>query len=169
MATKPIVLYGDPVLREKSEPIEKIDSEIKDLVADMIATLRKAEGLGLAANQVGVAKRVFIIETSMIDGSDEMLVCINPEITETSGEVEYEEGCLSFPGIFERVTRPAEAVMRATDLDGNKFERRADGLFARALLHELDHLNGKLFIDHLSSLSRQLISKKLKKLRSEAA
>ncbi|MCH9031302.1 MAG: peptide deformylase [candidate division Zixibacteria bacterium] len=169
MATKPIVLYGDPVLREKSEPIEKIDSEIKNLVADMIATLRKAEGLGLAANQVGVAKRVFIIETSMIDGSDEMLVCINPEITETSGEVEYEEGCLSFPGIFERVTRPAEAVLRATDLDGIKFERRADGLFARALLHELDHLNGKLFIDHLSSLSRQLISKKLKKLRSEAA
>lgn len=169
MATKPIVLYGDPVLREKSEPIEKIDGEIKDLVADMIATLREAEGLGLAANQIGVAKRVFIIEMSLVDGNDEMLVCINPDITETTGEVEYEEGCLSFPGIFERVTRPAEAVLRATDLDGNKFEVRADGLLARALLHELDHLNGKLFIDYLSSLSRQLISKKLKKLRSEAA
>ena len=169
MATRPIVLYGDPVLREKSQSIEKIDDEIKDLVTNMIATLKKAQGLGLAANQVGVAKRVFIIEMSVIDGSDETLVCINPEITETAGEVEYEEGCLSFPGIFERVTRPAEGVLRATDLDGNKFEIRADGLLARTLLHELDHLNGKLFIDYLSSLSRQLISKKLKKLRSEAA
>ena len=165
MAERPIVIYGDPVLREKCEPVETIDREIKDLVSDMIDTLKKARGLGLAAPQVGVPKRLFIVDVSAIDITAPLTVFINPEILHTSDdEVEYEEGCLSFPGLYQKLDRPATVKVRATDLDGNVFEMEAGGMTARAILHEYDHLEGVLFIDHLSSLSRALIKGKLKKM-----
>lgn len=164
MAERPIVIYGDPVLREVSEPVETVNREIKDLVSDMVDTLKKAQGLGLAAVQIGVPKRIFIVDLSVADITEPLRVFINPEIIETDGEIEYEEGCLSFPGIYQKVERPARIKVRALDQDGNQFEHEADGIAARAILHEYDHLEGKLFIDHLSTISRSLLKGRLKKL-----
>lgn len=164
MATRPIVIYGDPVLREKAVPVKEIDQETKNLVADMIATLQEANGLGLAAPQVGVSKRIFIADLSALDLAESLRVFINPEILESTGEVVLEEGCLSFPGIYQKISRPEKVKIRATDLDGKSFEMEASGMMARAILHEYDHLEGKLFIDHLSSISRALMKGKLKKL-----
>lgn len=164
MAERPIVIYGDPVLREVSEPVETVNQEIKDLVSDMVDTLKKAQGLGLAAVQIGVPKRVFIIDLSVADITEPLRVFINPEIIETEGEIEYEEGCLSFPGIYQKIERPARIQVRALDQDGNQFELEVDGVVARAILHEYDHLEGKLFIDHLSTISRSLLKGRLKKL-----
>ncbi|MCP4706298.1 MAG: peptide deformylase [candidate division Zixibacteria bacterium] len=164
MAVKPIVIYGDPVLREKAEPVKEINRETKDLVANMIATLQDANGLGLAAPQVGVSKRIFIADLSAIDLAESLRVFINPEILESTGEVVLEEGCLSFPGIYQKITRPEIIKVRATDLEGNLFEMEASGMMARAILHEFDHLEGKLFIDYLSTISRALLKGKLKKL-----
>ena len=164
MATRPIVIYGDPVLREKAEPVKEIDRETKNLVDDMIATIQEANGLGLAAPQVGVSKRIFIADLSALDLAESIRVFINPEILEKSGEVVLEEGCLSFPGIYQKISRPEMVKVRATDREGNLFEMEASGMMARAILHEYDHLEGKLFIDYLSSVSRALIKGKLKKL-----
>lgn len=164
MADKPIVLYGDPVLREKAEPVENIDRETKILVADMIATLKKANGLGLAAPQVGVSKRIFIVDLTPIDLTESVKVFINPEIVKTSGEVVLEEGCLSFPDIYQKISRPEKVKVRAFDIDGNSFEMEASGMLGRAILHEYDHLEGRLFIDYFSPLSRALVQGKLKKL-----
>ena len=161
---RPIVTYGNDVLREIAEPIKEIDQDVKDLVADMIATLEDAGGLGLAAPQVGVSIRVFIIDLTPVDLTEDVRVFINPEIVETSGEVTMEEGCLSFPGIFQKLTRPEYAMVKATDIDGNEFTLEAEGILARAILHEFDHLEGKLFIDYLSSVSRALLSGKLRRL-----
>ena len=169
MAERPIVIYGDPVLREVSKPVERIDREVKDLVSDMADTLKAAQGLGLAAVQIGVPLRVFIVDLSAVDISESLRVFINPEILETSDEtVEMEEGCLSFPGIFEKIVRPAEVRVRATDLDGNPFELSLSGLAARAVLHEYAHLEGRLFIDLMSPFTRALLKGKLRRL-SEAS
>jgi len=168
VAVRPIVLYGDPVLREKAKPVEKIDRNIKNLVADMIATLKHANGLGLAAPQVGESFRIFIIDISALELTESVRVFINPEILETSGEVLMEEGCLSFPGIYQKVTRSERALVRATDLEGKQFTLNASGMLARAILHEFDHLEGKLFIDYITPLSRALLRGKLRKL-AEAA
>jgi peptide deformylase len=164
VAERPIVIYGDPILRDVSEPVEKVDREIKDLVAGMIATLKEAKGLGLAAVQVGVLKRLFIVDLSAVDMTQPLKVFINPEIVAVDGEVEMEEGCLSFPGLYQRIVRPANVRIRATDLDGNRFEMTAQGLAARAILHEYDHLEGKLFVDYLSPLARTMIKGRLRKL-----
>jgi peptide deformylase len=164
VAERPIVIYGDPILRDVSEPVEKVDREIKDLVAGMIATLKEAKGLGLAAVQVGVLKRLFIVDLSVVDMTQPLKVFINPEIVAVDGEVEMEEGCLSFPGLYQRIVRPANVRIRATDLDGNRFEMTAQGLAARAILHEYDHLEGKLFVDYLSPLARTMIKGRLRKL-----
>ena len=172
MAVRSIVLYGHPALRKKSQaikPVQPIDRETKKLVADLIATLDNAEGLGLAANQLGVAKRVFIVNLSHIDPAETFRVFINPEIFSKDGECELEEGCLSFPDMYEYITRPERIKLRARDAGGNEFTLEADGMLARVILHENDHLDGKLFIDHLSSITRQLMSGKLKKLRAEGA
>jgi peptide deformylase len=163
------VLYGDPVLREKCKEVKEINREVKDLVADMIATLKNASGLGLAAPQVGVPLRIFIIDLSSIDLTESVKVFINPEIVETSGEVTMEEGCLSFPGIYHDISRPEKAKVKATDLEGKEFTLEATGMPARAILHENDHLDGVLFIDYFSSLSRALIKGKLNKLKKMAA
>ena len=164
MAERRIVLYGDPILREKAALVDEINQEVKDLVSEMTDILKKHQGLGLAAPQAGELKRLFIVDLSAIDLKESVKVFINPEIIETSGEIEMEEGCLSFPGIYQRITRPATVRVRATDLDGKQFEIKTDGMLARAILHENDHLDGRLFIDQISHLARSLLRGKLKRL-----
>jgi peptide deformylase len=164
VAERPIVIYGDPVLREVSKPVDRVDQQVKDLVSDMLDTLRKARGLGLAAVQIGVPKRIFLVDLSAVNAKESLRVFINPEIIATSGEAEMEEGCLSFPDLYQKITRPANVTVRALDADGKPFEMSVDGLSARAILHEYDHLEGKLFIDYLSPLTRQLLKGRLKKL-----
>lgn len=164
MAVRDIVIYGDPVLREVATPVEEVDQAIKNLVSDMADTVKKAQGLGLAAPQVGVSKRIFVVDLSAVDITEKLHVFINPEILETSDEVEMEEGCLSFPGIYQKIVRPARVVVRATDIDGHRFEMKAEGLAARAILHEYDHLEGKLFIDYISPIAKTLLKGRLKKL-----
>lgn len=164
MAERRIVTYGDPVLREVSKPVEEIDQEVRDLVEDLKDSLKKAKGLGLSAVQIGVLKRVYIIDLSAVDITETLRVFINPEITLEEGECEMEEGCLSFPGIYQKINRPEKVRVKATDLDGKEFELEATGLAARAVLHEFDHLEGRLFIDHMSPLTRTLLRGRLKKL-----
>ena len=148
--------------------MEKLTTEVKELVADMMATLKEANGLGLSAVQVGVPLRVFVVDLSAIDITAGPRVFINPEILETFGAIEYEEGCLSFPGIYQRLVRPERLKAKAIDENGKKFVIEADGLVARAILHEYDHLDGILFIDHFSAISRALVERKLKKLAKSA-
>jgi peptide deformylase len=164
MAIRPIVTYGDPVLRDISKPADKITAEVKDLVADLKASLKQANGLGLSAVQIGVPLRVFIVDLSALDITAETKVFINPEIIETSGSAEFEEGCLSFPGIYQRLIRPERIKVKALDENGQEFVMEAEGIAARAIQHENDHLDGVLFIDHFSSLSRALVDRKLKRL-----
>ncbi|MFH1687406.1 MAG: peptide deformylase [bacterium] len=164
MAQRRIVTYGDPVLREKSEAVEIINQEIKDLVSDLADTLKKAKGLGLSAVQIGVLKRVFIVDLSALDITETVRVFINPEIIAAKGEIEIEEGCLSFPGIYQKLIRPQEVTVRATGLDGEEFEVTGTGMAARAFLHEYDHLEGVLFVDHMSPISRTLLRGRLRKL-----
>ena len=165
MAERPIVIYGDPVLRETAKPVEEINQDVKDLVSSLVDTLKKAKGLGLAASQIGAAQPVFIIDLSAVDINQSLKVFINPEIIESSDEqVEMEEGCLSFPDMYLKITRPERVKVRAMDLDGNEFELEADGLAARAIQHEYDHTKGKLFIDRVSPMTRTLIRGRLRKL-----
>jgi len=154
--------YGDPILRKKSKEIRNIDGSIKDLVWDMIKSVRAFKGIGLAANQVGEDKRIFVVDRSNLDLTEKPLIAINPRIIEVSGEQTEEEGCLSIPGTFECVNRPSRTAIKALDLDGKEFVIEGKELLARVLVHEMDHLNGILFIDHLSSIKRKLLSKKLK-------
>lgn len=161
----PIRVYGDPVLRKKTEPITNIDAKIDKLAKEMIASLQRARGLGLAAPQVGSLKSLCIINLPLMDDKiKEPLVLINPEVKLREGEVCYEEGCLSFPGIYFEVTRPKKITLTGIDLDGRELEYEASDVLARVFLHETDHLNGVLFIDHLSTIKRQLLKSKLKKL-----
>lgn len=164
MAVLRLRKYGDPVLRRKTEEIVEIDDEIKKLAYDMVETLKSIEGIGLAGNQVGVAKKIFVIDRTHIDGEEEPLIMINPELVETSGQQVFEEGCLSAPGIYENVTRSGKVRVRGLNLRGEKIEIEGEGLLSRALLHEMDHLNGILFIDHLSTIKRKLLGKKLRKI-----
>jgi peptide deformylase len=164
VAERPIVVYGDPVLREKSRIVEKFDRELKDLVSDMTDTLHKAKGLGLAAVQVGVLLRVFLVDLSAVEVTEKLRVFVNPEIVDTEGEIEYEEGCLSFPGIYQKITRASKVTVKAFDENGEPFEITINGLAARAILHEFDHLEGKLFIDYLTPFAKTLLTGKLKKL-----
>ncbi|MEW6051497.1 MAG: peptide deformylase [Candidatus Zixiibacteriota bacterium] len=164
MAERPIVKYGDPVLREISRPVETVDQGVKDLVSDMTDTLNQAQGLGLAAVQIGVPRRVFLVDLSAVDINESLRVFINPEIVSTSGAIELEEGCLSFPGIYQKIVRPAHVTIRALDVNGQSFEMTARGMVARAILHEYDHLEGKLFIDYISPIARTLLKGRLKRL-----
>lgn len=164
MAVRPIVTYGDPVLRQVSEPVAEVNQATKDLVSDMVDTVKKAQGLGLAAVQIGVLKRVFIVDLSTVDIAANLTVFINPEILDATGQVELEEGCLSFPGIYQKCTRPARVHVRALDVNGTPFDMTVDGMAARAILHEYDHLEGKLFIDYISPIARTLLKGRLKKL-----
>ena len=149
MSILDIRVLGDPILRQSTEPVKEITDELRTLVADMFETMHHARGIGLAAPQVGRTERLAVIE---IDG--EPLVVINPEILETSGKAKAEEGCLSIPDIYADVERPKDVAIRAMDLEGNSYDVQATELLARCLQHEIDHLDGKLFLDYLSVLKR---------------
>ena len=157
--------YGDPILKQKAEPVTEFNDELKKLVADMLETMYAASGLGLAANQVGVLKRVVVIDTGNAE-SPKVLRLINPEIIELSREKqEYEEGCLSFPGILQKIQRPAKVRVKAQDPDGKEIVVEADGLAAVAIQHETDHVNGVVFINRMSPVKRMMIAKQLKELK----
>lgn len=164
MATRPILIIPEPQLRQISEPITKIDKEVERLAADMLETMYDAPGIGLAAIQVGVKKRLITIDVAREDAPKSPLVLINPEIVSASEELSvYNEGCLSIPEYYEEVERPAQVKVRYQDLKGGAQEIEADGLLATCLQHEIDHLNGVLFIDHLSRLKRERVIKKFTK------
>ncbi len=161
MAILEILRFPDPRLRNEAKPVAEVDAAVRQLVDDMFETMYEAPGIGLAATQVNVAQRVVVIDIS--EEHDEPLCFINPEILEREGEEQMEEGCLSVPGFFESVTRAERVKVRALDCDGKPFELDADGLLAVCIQHEIDHLDGKLFVDYLSNLKRQRIRKKLEK------
>jgi len=158
-----ILILGHPALREKAKPVENINGELKQIIEKMAETMYKAKGIGLAANQVGILKRFFIMDVSQREGKRKLEVYINPEILSAEGEVVYEEGCLSIPGYYAPVKRFAKLYVRAYDLDGNLFERELEGISAVVFQHENDHLDGILFVDRLSTLRRELFKKWWKK------
>lgn len=161
----PIVKYGDPVLESISESIEEFDGEFQKLVDDMFESMYAAQGVGLAAPQIGISRRVAVIDVTSGKNPEAKIVCANPEILHTEGEQREEEGCLSIPGFRGQVLRPQFVTIRAQDAAGKEFEMRGEGLLARAFCHEIDHLNGTLFITHLSLLKRDLIKRKIRKLK----
>jgi peptide deformylase len=161
-----IVKYGDPVLDNEAEEITEFDTpELHKLIEDMFESMYAHKGVGLAAVQIGIGKKIAVIDCSAGENEDDKLVIINPVITHTEGKQTDEEGCLSVPGFRERVTRPNKVTARAQDVKGNEFEVTGEELLARALLHETDHLNGRLFFTHVSRLKRDLIRRKIRKLR----
>lgn len=161
MALRPILHHPDPRLRTKAQDVSVFDDELRTLVDDMFETMYDAPGIGLAATQINVHRRVVVIDVSR-DGSDPHHF-INPQIVTTDGTEEMEEGCLSVPGIFETVERAERVTIKALDSDGRAFELEADGLLAVCIQHEIDHLDGKLFVDYLSQLKQSRIRKKLEK------
>ena len=161
---RPIVLWGNPVLEYPSEPVTNItEAEVK-LVQDMIETMYKAPGVGLAAPQVGVSKRIMVTDPTAGECKDQVLTVLNPEIVATDGHQYEEEGCLSIPGFSATVVRPKKVVLRGIDLNGKEVVLEGTDLVARAFCHELDHLNGTFFLDHLSFLKRDMIKRRIKKL-----
>jgi peptide deformylase len=158
-----ILYYPDPRLRLKAEPVVEVTDDIRALIADMAETMYHAPGLGLAAVQIGVARRVVVMDIS--ETRDQLRVYINPEILDAQGEQVLEEGCLSVPGVFEPVMRAERVRLRALDRDGEVIELEASGFLATCIQHEIDHLDGKVFVDHLSRLKQQRIRKKLEKHR----
>ena len=161
---RPVLKYGASELETESRPITQCDDEIKALVQDMLETMYAAPGIGLAAPQVGINLRLIVIDLSGGEEQGHQMVLVNPEIMEQEGSQEGEEGCLSIPGFIGVVNRPARIVVTAQDLDGNSREMEAEGLLARVVCHEVDHLEGILYLDHLSVLKRDLIKRKIKKL-----
>jgi peptide deformylase len=160
-----IVKYGQAVLEKPAKPVTEFGSpKLKELIADMFETMYAAKGVGLAAPQIGVSQRVSVIDTSVGEDEAQRIVIINPEISFREGSQTGEEGCLSIPGFREPVTRAKKATVRAQNVKGEWFEITGEDLLARAMLHEIDHLNGVLFLAHLSSLKRDLIKRKIKKL-----
>jgi len=169
MALRDIIILPDKRLRSVSKPVARIGDEIRQLVADMFETMYEAPGIGLAAIQVGVPSRVVVMDLSKRETEAEPKVFINPEITWSSEEKSpYEEGCLSIPEVHEDVERPGRVKIRYLDLDGKPHEEDAEGLFATCIQHEVDHLNGVLFIDHISKLKRDRIIKKFIKAAKRA-
>ncbi len=169
MAIREIRIIGDPVLTRKAEPVDTVDEEIVRLARDMVETVHAAPGVGLAAPQVGVGKRVIVVDLSVGEDKGQLHVLINPEITEKEGEAVCEEGCLSVPDVRERVVRPYRVKVRGLDLEGRRVEAEGEDILARALCHEIDHLDGILFVDKLSPLKRALIKKKFRKSAAKKA
>lgn len=164
MAVLPIRKYGDDVLRTETVPVTEIDDRLQKLIDDMIDTMYAAPGVGLAANQVGVSSRVMVIDLTVGKRPGECHVFINPEIVERHGSMTEDEGCLSIPDFVEAVTRPERVRLRYLDRNGTEREMVGEGLMARAMSHEVDHLNGGLFIDHLRGFKKDRILKKIAKL-----
>ena len=163
----PIVKYGDPVLEKPGAAIKNFDSALETLSEDMFASMYAAQGVGLAAPQIGKSIRLAVVDVSNGKNPEAKIVLVNPEIIHAEGEVREEEGCLSIPGFRGYVMRPQFVTVRAQNLKGESFEIRGENLLARAFCHEIDHLNGVLFLTHLSMLKRDLIKRKIKKLRKE--
>lgn len=154
--------YGSSVLRKQAEPVTEFDDDLREFTARMVDTLYEQNGFGLAAPQVGVSKRLAVIDLSMGDEVDNILVLINPDIYFTEGECAFEEGCLSIPGIYESVVRPEKIRVRFQNLDGKPVEIEADDLLARVIQHETDHLDGILFVDRLGTVKRTMLTKTLR-------
>ena len=162
-----IVTIGDPILNRKAEKIRNIDQRVHDLAQRMVKTMHSAPGVGLAAPQVNQSIQLITVDISVGENKKDLIVLANPEILHKEGETVLEEGCLSVPGINEKVARPYRVVIKGIDLDGNERIIEAEDLLARVFCHEIDHINGKLFIEHLSSLKKSLIRKKILKQRDE--
>ena len=168
MPQRKIVIEPDPILREKSTPLEKVDDELRKLLDDMLETMYAAPGIGLAAVQVGILKRLIVIDISKDKEKKKPLFLINPEIISSSKNTAiFEEGCLSLPGHFAEIERPAECQIKFINYEGKEKELKADGLLATCIQHEIDHLNGILFVDYLSKLKKDMIIKKLIKQKKE--
>ena len=161
MTIRPIHLLGSPVLRQQSEDVDEIDDGVKELLQDLLDTTFADDGLGLAANQIGIARQVAVV----VNAKEPPLYLINPKIVEQEGSCRDEEGCLSIPDIFASFDRPARVVVETTTLEGKRERVEAEEIKARAIMHEIDHLNGVLFIDHVSPLKRHMLLKKWKKQR----
>ena len=167
MSLLPILEFPDPRLRTRAEPVTAFDAELRQFVADMLETMYTANGVGLAATQVDVHRRVLVADMS--DDRQQPLVLINAQLLEKEGSQVYQEGCLSFPGLYADVTRALKVKVKAQDVDGNELIVEAEGPLAVCIQHELDHLDGKVFVDYLSSLKRTLLLKRLDKQRKQAA
>jgi peptide deformylase len=165
----PIVKYGDPVLEKPGATVKKFDVELEVLAEDMFVSMYAAQGVGLAAPQIGKSMRLAVVDVTTGKNPEAKIVLVNPEIIHAEGEAREEEGCLSIPGFRGYVIRPQFVTVRAQNLKGETFEIRGENLLARAFCHEIDHLNGILFLQHLSMLKRDLIKRKIKKLRKEGA
>jgi peptide deformylase len=161
-----IVKYPEPILSQPGEPVTEFNAELRKLVADMFETTYASQGIGLAAPQVGVSKRLTVIDLSMGKNHDEKLVLINPEIISSEGRIYEEEGCLSFPDIREKVVRAAKVRVRAQDVNGKWFEKDGEELMARCFQHEIDHLDGILFLVRMSALKRNLNLRKIRKMQA---
>ena len=168
MSRRNIVIEPDPILRKKSDILEKVDDELRILLDDMLETMYAAPGIGLAAVQIGILKRLIVIDISKDKEKKNPIFLINPEIISKSKNTSiYEEGCLSLPGHFAEIERPEECQIKYIDYDGKKKEIKANGLLATCIQHEIDHINGILFIDYLSKLKKDMIVKKLVKQKKE--
>ena len=161
----PIVKFGNPVLEKPAEPVTVFDAHLKKLVDDMFESMYAAHGVGLAAPQIGISKRLAVIDVTFKEDPDAKLVIANPEIIKIEGRHTQNEGCLSIPEFREPVSRARKVTIRAQDVNGKWFEKTGEDLLARAFLHETDHLNGKLYISHVSALKRDLIRRKIRKLQ----
>ena len=165
MALLTVIYFPDPRLKQRCIPIEKIDDNIRKLVEDMYETMYHERGVGLAANQVGIVKRIFVMDVS--DNHNQRICAINPEIISVDGVYTEQEGCLSFPGAYDNVERGASLRFKALGADGKPYEMSADGVMAKCVQHEMDHLNGKLFVDHLSRLKQERARVKLEKYKRQ--
>jgi len=168
MSVLEIIKYGNPILTKKAEEIKNIDQEIDELARNMVFTMHSAPGIGLAAPQIAQSKRLITVDISVGERSEDLIILINPELISQEGEIILEEGCLSVPDINEKVARPARVIIKGYDLKGNEKIIEAEGTLARVFCHEIDHINGKLFIDRLSPLKKSLIKKKLNKRIQQA-
>jgi len=163
MAVRPIVLYPDPVLLRPTHPVERVDEDVRALVRDMVDTMYAAPGVGLAANQIGVDRRIFIVDLSVGEEPGALKVFINPVIREVEGSQFGEEGCLSFPDVTLEIERPLRATVEAIGLDGEPFVFTGEDLMARAIVHESEHLDGQTFLRNVSSLKRELVKRDIRK------
>jgi peptide deformylase len=164
---RPIVLYGAEVLQKPSEPVQNITEAEVTLIQDMVETMYKAPGVGLAAPQIGVSKRIMVTDPSAGEGQNHLITIINPELVVADGEQYEEEGCLSIPGFSAEVVRPKRVVIRGVDINGKEINVEGSNLLARAFSHEIDHLNGIFFLDHLSFVKRDMIKRRIKKLAKQ--
>ncbi len=162
-----IVIWPDPVLKKAARPVDRVDDSVRRLLDDLAETMYAADGVGLAAPQIGEPVRCIVIDTSSRQEGQRLIHLVNPEIVKLEGTTSYTEGCLSIPGEAEEVERAAKVWVRALDRSGSPFELECEGLLAIAVQHETDHLDGTMFVDHLSSLKREIIRRRMKKLKSE--